>query len=69
MDRKMFWGSFFTIVSLSILGLILSGIFWSPEPAGVAMMAIVGTLLISTIVWLPLVYFIKKYQENRRSKA
>lgn len=64
MSGKEFWGSFFAIVSLSFLGLLLSGFFQGPNPTSVTVLAILGTFIISTIFWLPTLYFIKKYQEK-----
>lgn len=65
-DKRMFFGSLFAILLLSFLGLFLSGIFREPVTNGVIAIAIIGVFVIAMIVWIPLLYFIKKYQGKRK---
>ncbi|MCQ9343091.1 hypothetical protein NQ015_04370 [Corynebacterium sp. 153RC1] len=67
MNRKGLWGSFAAIVLFSFVGLLLSGILWEPRSATIIIAAFFGTLIIATIIWVPLYYFMKKYQSRKET--
>lgn len=69
MGKKSAVMSFTAVQLLSFLGLLLSGIVWAPVSLGVTAMAILGSVAIATLVWVPVFYFITKYNQKRGSAA
>lgn len=58
--------SFLAILGMSAIGLLASGVFSEPRSGGVIAAAVIGTLVIALVIWLPLAAFLKAFQKREK---